>query len=256
MIDLSFLGLNWDGATVVRKNSGHDTWGTLHLDEEDVHNLINGDLGSILCKAGRQSHACIVLSMRDVYCQTLSSPRLVRECLARPPFRSARHQNSPHRERYGTNQDIFVHVRLSDAAEWNPGVEYYVTVLDNILIHEHVSSIHIASDDLDHITCQTLKEKYNAKHFQGDGYDTLLFGSTCRYLILSNGSYSNVMACLADDTTSIFYPDVESLVSIAKKKQWHPIDLFDDTWPNWRKVVATRTEGQNYKFQISMKRNE
>ena len=49
--------------------------------------------------------------------------------------------------RYNINNDLFIHIRLTDASCWNPGLEYYLKAI----LHINVDKLYISSDDINHI---------------------------------------------------------------------------------------------------------
>jgi hypothetical protein len=125
---------------------------------------------------------------------------------------------NPYKERYNKNNDIFLHIRLSDAAHHNPGINYYDKCL-NIIINEYkYDNIYIGSDDFNNILIKDLKKKYPKIIFiNKDPINTIQFGSTCKYIILSHGSFSAIIGYLGF-FSNIYYPNY-----IPK---WCPIDLF------------------------------
>ena len=132
---------------------------------------------------------------------------------------------NPFRERYGQNDDCCVHIRLTDAAHHNPGLEYYSQCLSAILCQD----IYVATDQPSHPLIQQLLERHEkAKVLQNlDEVQTLQFGSTCKYLVLSHGSYSAVMGWLAFDAQKVYYPKYNA------RDMWYG-DMF--SIPSWTEV--------------------
>ena len=50
--------------------------------------------------------------------------------------------NNKFNNRYKTNNDCFIHIRLGDVSEFNPGYEYY----DNILSKLKFDNLYVSSD--------------------------------------------------------------------------------------------------------------
>tara|TARA_A100001015_G_scaffold269402_1_gene321064 strand:- start:115 stop:966 length:852 start_codon:yes stop_codon:yes gene_type:complete len=123
-----------------------------------------------------------------------------------------------YKNRYNRNNDCFIHIRLGDVANWNPGFNYYDSILSSI----DYTNIFIATDSPEHQIIKDLKNKYKKIILFGDDidintnityqmfikklnnkdnnitYDTFFdklidiikFGSTCKYVILSYGTFS------------------------------------------------------------------
>jgi hypothetical protein len=77
--------------------------------------------------------------------------------------------------------------------------------------------VYIASDDIQHPLCQSLIEKYNMKIYEADEVDTIMFGSTCKQIILTGGSFSFCIGLFGFDS-KVFYLRVTGT--------WHPPELF------------------------------
>lgn len=123
---------------------------------------------------------------------------------------------NPYNLRYKNNNDVFLHIRLTDTKHFNPGTKYYEKCL-RIITNEY-DNIYISSDDFNHILIKNLKKKYPKIIFiEKDPINTIQFGSTCKYIILSHGSFSAVIGYLSFFST-IYYPDY-----IPK---WCPLGLF------------------------------
>jgi hypothetical protein len=82
--------------------------------------------------------------------------------------------------------DVFVHVRLGDVADRNPGFEYYKKCLDSI----NFESGFISTDDIGHPLIKKLCEQYNLQLYQNDPISTINFAKDFNNLILSEGTFS------------------------------------------------------------------
>jgi hypothetical protein len=129
------------------------------------------------------------------------------------------------KHRYNSNNDIFIHVRLGDVAHFNPGLAYYEKVI-NSLSYKKPDNIYISSDSIDNIICKLLIKKHGAKEINYDYLDTIRFGSTCKYLILSHGSFSATIGNLAY-YSEIYYPKYDP------RKIWYG-DMF--TGNGWNEI--------------------
>ena len=131
--------------------------------------------------------------------------------------------HNPHKERYNNNNDCFVHIRLTDVADKNPGINYYLSVLSDISF----GSLYIASDDFDHPIIEQIMNEYpNSIKVFLDEVETIQFGSTNKHIILSHGSYSAMIGYLSFDSNVYF-------------SLWHPGDLWHGdlfSIPGWNHV--------------------
>jgi hypothetical protein len=126
------------------------------------------------------------------------------------------------KERYNNNNDVYIHVRLDDAARFNPGYDYYASVLSSI--HKY-DTIYISSDTIEHTICQKMIKEFNAIPIQYNEVDTMHFGSTCKNVILSHGSFSAIIGYLSF-YSSVYYSKYGDIM-------WHG-DIF--SIPSWNKI--------------------
>jgi len=122
--------------------------------------------------------------------------------------------------RYNTNNDLFIHIRLTDIAHYNPGVNYYIKTIKTI----NFDNLYISSDDPMHAIIQEIIKQYPTSIIiKYDEIKTIQFASTCKHIILSHGSFSAVIGYLSFYST-IHYPEYES------NKIWYG-DMFSiDGW--------------------------
>lgn len=125
------------------------------------------------------------------------------------------------RDRYTSNNDVFIHVRLGDVTHLNQGFAYYDKAL-SLLTFEYG---YIASDDLNHDICKQLIRKYNLKIIEYNDIETIMFGSTCKYIVLTGGSFSYIIGLLG------FFSQVFYLKGF---NTWYPSELFSIT--DWTEV--------------------
>jgi hypothetical protein len=128
--------------------------------------------------------------------------------------------HNPFNERYSKNNDLYVHIRLTDAALWNPGITYYINAIKNITF----DNLYISTDESTHDIIRELLQLYpSAQLLNYDEIATIQFASTCKNIILSHGSFSAVIGYLAYFST-VYYPEYES------DKIWYG-DMFSiDNW--------------------------
>lgn len=125
------------------------------------------------------------------------------------------------KDRYENNNDCFIHVRLTDAANFNLGFSYYDKVLSTIAY----SQLYLATDEDNHEIIKQIMDKYpSAKILSYNEVDTIKFGSTCKNIILSHGSFSAFVGYIA------FY---SSIYYAKYKYNWHG-DMF--SIPGWNMI--------------------
>jgi len=127
---------------------------------------------------------------------------------------------NPFKNRYNNNNDLFVHIRLDDAKRYNVGINYYLNAISSI---KH-TNLFIASDSLNDTFIKQIKSKYgNAILVNKNPAETIQFGSTCKNIVLSHGSFSAIIGYLSF-FSNIYYPDTMPIV-------WCPLGMF--TGKNW-----------------------
>jgi len=136
--------------------------------------------------------------------------------------------NNPFKERYGTNNDLCIHVRLTDATCWNPGITYYINAIRNV----NFEKLYIATDEINHNIIIKLRELYPASQLINfDEITTIQFASTCKHIILSHGSFSALIGYLSF-FSNIYYPEYEL------GKIWYG-DMFSIDSNNWKKLSVS-----------------
>lgn len=160
------------------------------------------------------------------YFQTRAISRVLNEYINSPKIRELVISANKFSQRYTTNNDIFIHVRLGDVEFYNPGLTYYDKAIKNLL-HTNPTNIYISSDTMEHEICAMIISKYNAKVINYDFIDTLKFASTCKHLILSHGSFSATIGNLGF-YSDVYYPKYDP------RKMWYG-DMF--TGHGWNEIA-------------------
>jgi hypothetical protein len=131
--------------------------------------------------------------------------------------------NNPFKHLYSNNNDLFVHIRLTDAAQWNPGLNYYINAIKTI----NFDKLYISTDDEKHPMILKITQTYpSAKIIISDEITTFQFASTCKHILLSHGSFSAVIGYFSF-FSDVYYPEYEL------DKIWYG-DMFSIT--NWKKL--------------------
>jgi len=116
------------------------------------------------------------------------------------------HSKLLHRTPCKENNDCFIHVRLGDVAEWNPGVTYYQGILDTLT----VDRVYLTTDSKNHPIVQTLMQNPKIIYYDASPIDTILFAASKRYVILSHGTFSGMIGYLAFHSTVYFVKEKET----------------------------------------------
>lgn len=98
------------------------------------------------------------------------------------------------------NNDLFVHVRLDDVANHNPGLKYYDTAIESINFNKG----YISSDTIDSPLVTSLINKYNLIPYQSSPIETIDFAKNFNNLVLSKGTFSWWIAMLSKSNNIIF----------------------------------------------------
>ena len=145
----------------------------------------------------------------NVWCQTEEFSNLLYDYFHQNENKNKILMNNVFNYRYKKNNDLFVHVRLGDVVnQYNSPYEYYDNAIENISFENGF----ISSDSIDHDICKKLINKYNLKIIDYDEVKTIMFGSTCKNVILSSGTFSWLIG-LFSFYSNVFYPKI--------KKGWH-----------------------------------
>lgn len=155
------------------------------------------------------------IELQHNYCQTPFTANLIINHLKKN--QSIIENHNPYKNRYNTNNDVYIHVRLGDVTQNNPGIKYYSTVLDSL----NFTNGYISSDNINHPLCKELIQNYRLQVLFMTEIKTWQFASTCKYLVLSNGTFSWAVGALGF-YSSVYYPQI--------KKQWHGNIFNKELW--------------------------
>jgi hypothetical protein len=113
-------------------------------------------------------------------------------------------EKNPFKNRYKNNNDLFIHVRLTDVAHFNPGIDYYLDTIKKI----NCDTIFISTDDKNHSIIKILLQHPNAILIESDEIQTFQFASTCKNILLSHGSFSAIIGYLSFYSI-VYYPEYQ-----------------------------------------------
>lgn len=164
------------------------------------------------------------VNLHNIYCQNPDFTAYLKVYFNTPDIKQKIINSNPFKQRYNAhfangNNDLFIHIRLGDVPQFSPGFDYYDKLIGNI----DFNNGYIASDSLEHDICKKLIAKYNLKIYDKSEPITIQFASTCKNLILSNGTFSWMMAFFAYFSENIYYPKLKTI--------WHgDIYIGFDNW--------------------------
>ena len=134
------------------------------------------------------------LSPNSAYFQTKEITGMIYAYLQREAVKANIIEKNPFKDRYNANNDLYVHVRLADAAVWSPGITYYINTINAI----EYDRLYISTDEKDHTIIQTLLATYpNATLLEYDEITTFQYASTCKHIVLSHGAFSAIIGYIA-----------------------------------------------------------
>lgn len=132
-------------------------------------------------------------------------------------------KNNPYKDLYNKNNDLFIHILLTDVEKFNPGITYYINAIKNI----NFDNLYISSDDINNNMIIKILDLYpKAKLINFNEINLFQFASTCKHIILSHGSFSAVIGYLSF-FSNIYYPEYEI------HKMWYG-DMFSIN--KWNKL--------------------
>lgn len=160
--------------------------------------------------------------VNNVWCQIKEYAIFLKDYLEKEEQKNKIINANAYKSRYENNNDVYVHVRLGDVAPrgFSPGFDYF----DKTLSALKYENGFISSDSINHPLCKQIIEKFNLKTIETSEEDTIAFASTCKYLVLSSGTYSWMIGVFGY-FSEIYYPKIYSV--------WHG-DVF--VFPEWKEI--------------------
>jgi hypothetical protein len=114
-------------------------------------------------------------------------------------------KKNPFKSRYNNNNDLFIHIRLTDVAHNNPGSYYYLNTINTI----QFDNLYLSTDDPNHTIIHEIKKHFPAVSIINyDEIATIQFASTNKHILLSHGSFSAIVGYLSFFST-VHYPEYE-----------------------------------------------
>ena len=133
-------------------------------------------------------------------------------------------EKNPFKSRYNNNDDCVIHIRLGDVEKFNPGLGYYLKALGLFKFNK----LYISSDESNHKIIKDITKIHDAEILNYNEIQTIQFGSTCKNVVLSHGSFSAVIGYLSF-FSNVYYKEYE-------ENRWYG-DMF--SIPSWNMIKLT-----------------
>jgi len=138
--------------------------------------------------------------------------------------------NNKYKCRYEKNNDVFISIRAGDVFSKHdrqiiPEQRFYESIIDSL--KDKYDNIYLTSDNIGHHFCQNLIKKYKITPYVTNHIDAVLFGSTCKHVIISSGSFCFLIALLSFFSDKVYFSNQAGLLiddtnNGEKIKRWHP----------------------------------
>jgi hypothetical protein len=201
----------------------------VELKEEDYFSILN--LDHIKCSFDPNKYFFQTKEISNFIYKHLNSDKVKTKIM----------EVNPYKTRYNNNNDVFMHIRLDDAATWNPGLDYYLNIVKQLAFE----NLYIGTDEKTHSIVKKICSDYpNAKILDYDEVKTIQFASTCKHVILSHGSFSAIIGYLSffSNVNYSEYIYIENKASYRQNdppKMWCG-DMFSIDNSNWIKHKLTK----------------
>tara|TARA_A100001015_G_scaffold285710_1_gene353565 strand:- start:1113 stop:1946 length:834 start_codon:yes stop_codon:yes gene_type:complete len=135
-------------------------------------------------------------------------------------------KKNKYKKRFQRNNDLFIHVRSGNFFRKNPPtipkIDYYDYILEKL--KDQYENIYVCSDDPNDSIVRSLVTNYGAKvpEINNNMIDTILFGSTCKHVVLSSGSFSFMIGLFSYFSENVFYSINAGKFGKKLNKKWHP----------------------------------
>lgn len=196
--------------------------------------------------------------LKTTFCQKHTLPNLILKYFndENNKMRKSFMENNKFKERYNNNNDIFIHLRLHDLYTWgdmknkknkipistmtqwaHPTKSWGLPYFRSVLNKKNYEKGYIGTDSMDHPMVQTLASEYGLEILKYDKIDTILFGSTCNHIALSEGTFSWLIGALSINSDNIYYYDYNKVLlpNHFIKKYWYEPHMFLNT--DWNKIT-------------------
>ena len=186
--------------------------------------LTSGLLRELLQRPAGAALANTLVLSEQYYQEAWVAQRLLRAEL--PAQRLRVQQANPYRARYGANNDTIIHLRLGDLP-YPAALEQYTAALQAVGSAGRGGRVYITSDSREHAMVKALSARLGgaSEVLDLEEVRTLQCGSTCRFLVLSEGTFSWLMGALAYEAENITYATTHL--------RWFGTEIFPPEWKSF-----------------------
>jgi hypothetical protein len=143
------------------------------------------------------------LDPNNSFFQTTEAIRLIYQYIQQNSIKSNIIKQNPFKDRYHSNNDIFIHIRLGDVKQYSPGLNYYINTIKCV----NFDKLYFSTDEKEHDIITQICSLYpESQIIEYDELNTIQFASTCKHVILSHGSFSAVIGYVSF-FSDIYYPE-------------------------------------------------
>ena len=196
----------------------------IFIDELFLNNIINNNL---------QINKDYIYICHRVFCQRNKNYNFILKILQyindiNNTFVQNIINNNKFKDRYNNNNDIFIYIRAGDIYEQKkskiiPTFDFYNKIIKKL--KNKYSHIYICSNDKNNNIIKKLNNLYKIIYIEKGKIENILFGSTCKYIIMSSGSYSFLFGLLSFFSQKVYFNRFHNIIYNKKKgkyEQWYP----------------------------------
>ena len=147
------------------------------------------------------------LDFNQDYFQTNEITSLIYNHLRSENIKEGIIEKNRYNDRYNNNNDLFIHIRLGDVTRFNHLLNFYLYLITTVTYDK----LYITTEPyhINDTMMTTIKEKHaNAIIIEYNEIDTIHFGSTCKHVGLSHGTFSAIIGYLSFDSI-VYYADTD-----------------------------------------------
>jgi hypothetical protein len=221
---LHFISQKFDLKSNYKFNKIFNDLGIIFYSGNIIHNsnllITEKNYLELLSNPGK---SCNVIIDNNVWFHDKIFSHMIKKCIYEEQKNNIISKNL-FKSRYQNNNDIFIHVRLGDMKDITEKMyNYYADILKNT----NYDKGYITSDSIKNDMCIRLIQEFKLIAICKNEQETIMFGSTCKYVILSGGTFSWMIGLLSFFSEKVYYPDMHNV--------WYGTKIFH--FDNWRGIV-------------------
>jgi hypothetical protein len=150
---------------------------------------------------------CNIISITKNWFQSKPFCLLLQDYFKKEEIRKEIMDKNIFKSRYGKNNDLFLHIRLGDVSD---RIQVLYAYFEKMLINLPYDNAYVSSDSINSTFCKKLIEKYNLIVIDKNEIETIMFANTCKYIVLTGGTFSWLVGFFAFFAKGIYYPKLEN----------------------------------------------